>query len=423
MSDGVSMQNEWRNWPILVPCLAGIVTCVVHNYSLGVMIAPIEREFGWSRAEITTGPLIISIVAIFTGPLVGLAIDRLGPRRIALAGIVLYCAALAFLGTAGDSVTSWWLRWALLGLANMLILTTVWTAAVNATFHENRGKALAIVLSGTGIAAFTVPSLALYLVEQGGWRHAYLAMAVISFLVAAPAILLLFRCDLDLPARGARSIGGALPAPRAGAATRAALRSPTFVKLAAAILVFTLAGSGLTANAFPILRSHGFDEAASASLAGVLGIGSVTGRLCGGYLLDRFDAKWVAAISVLLPMAPIYFFLAHPGDYPIAALGWFVIGLSMGAEVDTVAYLAARHFGMRSFGTIFGTISGLTLAAAGLAPLAASAIYDARGSYDLALLAYIPAGLFTAGMFLMLGRYPVHAPDGDSDEAEPCLRA
>lgn len=400
-------RSEWRNWPVLVPSVLGVVMCVVHSYSLGVMIAPLEREFGWSRAEITTGPLIISIVAIVTGPLIGLAIDKYGPRKIALTGVVLYCAALALLGTSGPSISSWWIRWAVLGVANMFILTTVWTTAINSLFVVNRGKALALVLSGTGIAAFIVPGLTLFLIEQGGWRNTYFVMAALSFVLAAPVTFLLFRCMLD-PSR--RGDGPApllsLTAPPPGAQLREALRSSVFFKLTGAILLFTLAGSALTANAYPILRAQSFDPATAAQLAGLLGIGSIIGRLCGGVLLDHFDAKKVAAISVLLPVVPVLGFLAYPGSYLVGSLGWLVIGLAAGTEVDAVAYLVARHFGMRSFGTIFGTISGLTLFASGLAPLSANFVFDATGSYDAALMAVIPACLATAVVFLWLGRYP-----------------
>lgn len=387
--------------------------CVLHSYSLGVMIAPLEQEFGWSRAQITTGPLIISMIAIVTGPVIGLAIDKFGPRKIALSGTILYCAALAFLGTSGPSIYSWWMRWALLAVANMFILTTVWTTAVNSLFARNRGKALALALSGTGVAAFIVPSLTLFLIEQGGWRFTYFAMATISFAVVAPATFLLFRCQLD-PMHGLSQTAHtetSAPYPL-GAEWKEALRSPAFIKLTAAILLFTLAGSALTANAYPILRAQNFNAGTAAQLAGLLGVGSIIGRLAGGYLLDRFDAKTVAAFSVLLPIFPICAFLAYPGSYAIGSWGWLIIGLAAGTEVDAVAYLVARHFGMRNFGTIFGTISGLTLFSSGLAPLGANAVYDATGSYDWAMLAAIPACLVTAIIFMSLGRYPHYAPSG-----------
>ena len=135
-----------REWRILPPCLAGITLCSVHGYSLGVMIVPLEQEFGWTRAEISGGMFIISLIALFAAPMSGFATDRFGPRRIALFGIPLFGGCLALLSMATANIASWWGLWALLAVGNMFLLPTVWTKAINGRFDANRGIALAIAL-------------------------------------------------------------------------------------------------------------------------------------------------------------------------------------------------------------------------------------------------------------------------------------
>ena len=76
----------------------------LHGYSLGVMIVPLEQELGWTRAQISAGPLIISCIGLFAGPVVGLGIDRIGPRPIAIAGVLSTCSAIAFLATTTSDV-------------------------------------------------------------------------------------------------------------------------------------------------------------------------------------------------------------------------------------------------------------------------------------------------------------------------------
>jgi MFS family permease len=380
------------------------------------VIAPLEQEFGWSRAQITAGPLIISFIAVLTAPLAGLAIDRFGPRPIALFGIVFFCSALAFASTATPNIMSWWVRWAILGFANMFVLPTVWATAVSSLFQKSRGMALAITLSGTGITAAVVPSLTNYLVEQGGWRYAYVGLGLIFFVLVMPAAFFLFRGATDKARARARSGAKGRAAPAVtGIAPGQGLRSTSFLKLGAAAFVFTLAGSGLTANGVPILRAQGFDGAAAAGLAGLIGIGSIAGRLGGGYLLDRFDAKKIAALSVSTPILAIALFLWLPGMPWVAGLACLIIGLSVGTEVDAAAYLAARHFGMRSFGTIFGSVNGLILFAHGLAPIGASYVYDLTRSYDVFLWAAIPICLAAAALFLSLGRYPEFDQPAEAD--------
>ena len=84
-----------------------------------------------------------------------------------------------------------------------------------------------------------------------------------------------------------------------------------------------------------------------------------------------------------------------------------VLGLSIGTEVDACAYLAARHFGMRSFGTLFGAINGLLLFGTGFSPLASNYVYDVTKSYNPVLWSLIPLCVTAALLFLALGRYPV----------------
>ena len=394
-----------RNWRVLPPCMIGITLCSVHGYSLGVMIPVLEREFGWPRAEISMGMMIISMIALVGAPLVGIAIDRFGPRHIALAGILVFSFGLANLSNATD-LQSWWLLWVLLAVGNMLILPTVWTKAINACFDRNRGIALAIALCGTGIAAAFVPTLTNGLVEHYGWRGAYIGLGGIGAAVTFPLAWLLFRTPGDGGRRGSASRDPAEPAPQVqGISAREGFVQPGFLKLAGATLLFSITICALTTNLVPVLISRDLTPAAAAGIAGLLGLGSITGRIVGGFLLDRFDAAKVAAISVVMPVMTVALLLAFPGA-GMAAAACLILGLAVGTEVDCCAYLAARHFGLRSFGTLFGAMNGLMLFGNGIAPVLANHVYDVTKSYDIVLWIQIPACLGTALLFLLLGPYP-----------------
>jgi predicted MFS family arabinose efflux permease len=395
-----------QHWRVLPPCLLGITLCATHGYSLGVMIPVLERQFGWARAETSLGLLIISLIAVIAAPFVGLAIDRFGPRRIALGGILLFCFGLGMLSAAND-LSQWLLLWLLLGAGNMLILPTIWTKAINAYFDRNRGIALALALCGTGIAAAFVPSLTNALVEAFGWRGAYIGLGLIGAAITFPLSWLLFR----LPAPSDRPDRPAPPRQAQGVSAREGFAQPRFLKLAGATLLFSITTCALTTNLVPVLLARGMTPARAAAVAGLLGIGSITGRLVGGLLLDRFDAARVAAASVAMPLITVALLLAFPGD-KMAALGCLILGLSVGTEVDCCAYLTARHFGLKSFGTLFGTMNGLMLFGNGIAPAVANHVYDVTRSYDIVLWAQVPACLGTIVLFLLLGPYP------QLDEAE-----
>lgn len=415
--------NEFRQHGlILLPAMAGIMFCSIHGYSLGVMIGPLEQEFGWARAQISTGPLIVSLIALLVAPLVGMAVDRFGSRKIGLVGPILFAGAVALLSTATSDIRMWWALWLLLGVSSMFVIPTVWTAAINASFERNRGLALAIALCGTGIAAALYPTLTNVLVERFGWRGAYVGLAAISLAVVLPLVFLFFHGPGERKRNAA--VTQTEPPKLRGLALSEGLKSPRFIKLAAAATVFSVAICALTANAVPVLLGEDLDRTTAAATAGLIGIGSIIGRLGGGVLLDRFNAATVAACSVLTPIITVVILLFTQQSPFASGVAFFVLGLSVGTELDACAYLAARHFGMRSFGALFGAVNGLLLFGAGVAPLLANHVYDVTRSYDIVLWAIIPSCILTALLFLALGPYPSFEDDVEQEapaNAEPEL--
>jgi MFS family permease len=392
-----------QNWSLLPACMVGIMLCSLHGYSLGVMIPALEAEFGWPRAQISGGMMIVAMIALVGAPIAGIAVDRFGSRRIALFGILFFCTALALLATANSDVRSWWALWVLLAIGNMMILPTVWAKAINGRFDRNRGTALALALCGTGIASAFAPSLTQWLVEHYGWRTAYVALAGLGAAITFPIAWFWFH---PLDRSMASVVSGQQAQVLTGYSVHEGIRRPIFYKLAFAIWLFSVSICALTTNAYPVLLAQGLMPQTAAATAGLMGIGSIGGRLLGGYLLDRFDAGKVGAASVCFPCLTVALLLAFPGSAPAAGLACLVLGLAIGTEVDCCAYLAGRHLGLKSFGTLFGAMNGLMLFGNGIAPVVANHIYDVTRSYDIVLWAQIPACLATAAMFLSLGKYP-----------------
>src|SRR5262249_9156451 len=144
--------SEWRiHWPVVAVGFVGVTPATGHIYSLGGMIGPGERELGWTRAQISSGLTIQSTRGRLMGPLVGMCIDRFGPRRIAIAGCALYCLMIGLLSTVGADIWSWRALWIGIAIGQSFISPTVWTAAVSSLFVANRGMAQALTLSGTGM--------------------------------------------------------------------------------------------------------------------------------------------------------------------------------------------------------------------------------------------------------------------------------
>jgi predicted MFS family arabinose efflux permease len=375
-------------------------------FMMGVMIKPIEQEFGWSRAEITSGPMIYSVAAVPLGPLLGWAVDRFGPRRIAIVGVLITSVAYALFAATTASIWSWWALWGLFAIIATPVKPVVWAAGVSSFFFETRGLALAVMLCGTAVCSTLVPGLTNHLVESHGWRATFVAMSGIWALVIFPPVLFFFRGAADAKGkRGART-STAAPVQLPGLPPRQALMSWRHLRLQLASIAVVLGTVTCGLSLVPILESLGHTRAAAAQLAGIIGITSILGRLVGGYLLDRLNANAVAAFMVALPVATCVILLALPASLAAAAVAIVILGLAMGTELDAVAYLTARHFGLRSFGVLYGTISGIQALSTGLGPFIVNFIYDITKSYQVALELFIPVNLLGAAMFLSLGRFP-----------------
>jgi MFS family permease len=397
---GGRAENEWRlYWPLLLVGLAGMMLSTMSIYTLGVMVAPLEQEFGWSRTQIFTGPLIFAIVGFFVAPVTGGFVDRVGPRKIGLVGVPLLCLAVAMLSQATAWPPSWWILWFFVSVATSICGPTVWAAGVNSRFIRNRGLALATILCGAALGGAVIPAFTEWLVEQVGWRQTYVVVAAVGMAVAFPLVVFLLRSPADRPVARTDGEGNA-------GSLRKVYFSLRFVMLLTAIVLFAFPVSAVIVNMVPILTGNGFGRAAAAQLAGLIGLGAIVGRLCGGFLLDRLRANYVTGACLMIPSITGVILLNFPHSPEAVSIALVVMGLSLGTEMDACGYLTAQYFGLRNFGKVFGVICGLLALSNGIAPMAASFVYDHTHNYMAVLWLIIPATIASGLIVFCLGRPP-----------------
>lgn len=402
--DRRAARSEWQaGWPLPPVAALGVAVASAPAYALGMFFAPLEQAFGWSRAQTSSGLFALSAVAIVTIPLMGRLVDLHGARRIALPSMILFSLAFAALALAQPAIWTWWALWMLLALAGAGINPVVWTAAVASRFDKGRGLAMAITLSGAGIGTAAAPVLSAWLIGAYGWRAAYAGMGALFALVMLPLMLLFFHGAGDLqrrasPAPAARG-GAELP----GMTFREGLRHGKFQRLVAATFLIAFGLLALVVHFVPIVTSAGLSTAQAAEAAAFIGVGSITGRLFAGFLLDRVSATLVGCAAFLLPVAVVLALLPWAGDAAMIVPIALLLGLSLGSEVDVVAYLASRHVGLKRFGALFGICMSAMALATGVGPWVAGLIFDAFGSYDYFLIAAAPLFLTAALLIASLG--------------------
>jgi len=384
---------------------AGCGLSSISFYTHGVFVAAISGDTAWSRGQVQFGVTIMILMAVITAPAIGWLIDRYTARRIALASIPLYGLTLASLALTTDEIWTYYVLWACMSILAAGTLPITWTRVVNSWFDDYRGIALGITLAGTGLAATFAPSYVVWLISEIGWRGAYMALAITITAISLPGVYFLFNEPSRENGDGADAISP--PARQASGVTlHRAISGYRFWALGFALLLVAAGISGLITNLVPLLVDKGLTASAAAGYAGLIGISVIAGRLLAGILVDHLWAPLVAAIFLSAP-AIAAIVLTGQNIAPIMlGTSALIIGLAAGAELDLLAFLASRYFGLKHYGAIYGALYVFFSIGAGIAPAGFGRAFDVFGNYNVVLFAVAGMSIIGAALMLLLGKYP-----------------
>ena len=387
-----------RHWLLVLVCAVGIGVGVssLPFYTQGLFIEAWIADFGWTRAQASLGILGSTLALAAVLPFIGSIVDRYGlvtPVMISLLGLSL---AYVLLGMFVQSIATFVILAMLQAILGSASSPLAYTRAINAVFNKQRGLALGVALSGAGVAATFGPTLISNAIDAFGWRGAYYAMALFTLVVGAVIILVLSRLN------GAKTAVN-IDMEAANRDFLVAKASRTYWTIMAAIFCLSLGLGGLMIHFVPILLDLGLTTSAAVKIAGVIGIAVVLGRLLVGFAVDRIFAPWVA-IAILFTCICGVLALALLGS-TVAVPAAFVIGFSVGAEVDLIGYLVARYFGIQAYGQIYGRQYSAFLIATGLSPVILGAVRDATGTYTASLFIAAAFMIVSAALFAKLPKF------------------
>jgi MFS family permease len=421
MAEGATASQEWRaGWTVVIACMAGMTLLGLGFLTIPTFVAPLEREFHWTRGQFSSAFLLYAGASVFLAPVVGRVLDRWGVRRLALAGCVLVGIAWALFATLTGSIVQWLLLWLFLASACQMIMVTVWSAAISSYFTVSRGLALAVTMGANGGTQLIAPNLTNYLIEHQGWRPAFVIMGLgWGTVVTLLCFFLLKDRRAPQPAEAAATSAAEIP----GYTVREGVRSPSFIKLTAAVFLCYLLTNALMLHLVPLLESRGLGHDPAVWIYSSLGITGAAANVASGYLVDRLPAKPVAVFLVALPAIACALLLQPSASFWQRFIAANIFGIAAGGQMPALVYLATRHFGLRSFGTLFGFVGSAMAIASAVGPFLAGQLFDRAHSYTLFLTLCIPLALVGGLVVLFLGRYPVFVDPAETPKAGDPLTA
>jgi len=393
-------------WRVLILALVGVATSSssLLLYSFSSMVIPLQTAMGWDRAQLQAAITALSLGTIVASQLAGWLNLRYGLRRVTLVSLVALALSVWALTGINGSIWSLYLGFFLVPLAGLGTLQVTWSHLVNLWFEENRGLALAIILSGSGLAAIGLPLITAWAIGRWNWQAGFLALGLLPVLLALPLALRWLMPTADAHHHSARP--QIVTETAGGLMLGEALRSWRFWVCNLSMTLVVSCVVGMVTNIVPLLQDRGLSALQAAQIFSSFGVSLILGRLVVGYLIDRLWAPAVASLALLMPAFACGIFAYGDSTIAMYTLATLLVGVGAGAEFDIAAFLIARYFGMRDYGRLFGAHLGLITAGAAISPLLFALLYSFTGGYSAMLL--FSGVCFVVGplLLLTLGGYP-----------------
>ena len=351
-----------------------------------VFLLPLEREFGWTRSQLTGVYAIYLLVNAFTAPLVGLLFDRLGPRWV-------YGAGVACLGTAfflAQRLSSLWQFYlfvgVLIGLAVSLNGMVPGSALLARWYRARLSTAIGIAFSAVGVGTVVFVPLTQLLVTHYDWRFAYRVLGV-ALLLLVPLVLFAIPWRRFAAGHAEHQARVKSEVPGAGWTLHKVLRTRIYWGLAQVFFCTSIGMYGIVVQLVAFLIDAGFSPLGAASTFGVIGMLSSISIMSSGFIADRFGIRRTVTVSFLGTATGMLLLIAITRWPSALLLGLFVpvFGLCMGTRGPIISSICARHFAGPRVATIYGTIYATNALGAAIGSLMGGVLHDLSEGYVVGL--------------------------------------
>lgn len=393
-------------WIVAAVAFLALVGAAGFRAAPGVLMVPLQQEFGWSTTVLSAAVSINLVLFGLTAPFAAALMERFGVRAVTATALVLIgmgSALTVLVNQSWQILLTWGL---LIGLGTGSMALVFAATIANTWFTKSRGLVIGILTAGSAAGQLVFLPVIAVLAQDPGWRQASLLIAagalavvplVLKFLKNSPADVGVLPYGVEpADAEAAETEAAAAPekSPRTNAAVRAlqvlrrASKVRTFWALAAGFAICGATTNGLIGTHFiPSAHDHGMPETTAAGLLAVVGIFDIIGTIASGWLTDRFNPRILLAVyyqfrGIGLLVLPL---LLNAEVQPSMIVFVVIYGLDWVATVPPTAAICRETFGADG-SVVFGWVFAAHQLGAAAAAIAAGALRDATGHYTYAWL-------------------------------------
>jgi len=351
-----------------------------------VFVLPLERDYGWTRSQLTSVYSIYLLMHGFTSPLVGMIFDRLGPRWVYTTGLACMCGAF-FLAAGLSNLWQFYLFvGGLVGIGVSLTGMVPGSALIARWYRERLSTAIGIAFSAAGVGTIIFVPLTQQLVGDYGWRLAYRVLGT-ALLILVPVVAFLvpwsrFYAGHPERVQSARVAGGG-----AGWTLHSAMRSSLYWGLCQVFFFTAAAMFTVMVQLVAFFVDVGFSPITAASAFGALGFMSAISVMGSGFTSDRFGYRQTitATFAGTATGMALLLVLTYVPSPLLLVLFVPIFGLCMGVRGPIVSSISTRYFAGPNVATIYGTIYATNAIGAAFGSLMGGLLHDLTGGYRAGL--------------------------------------
>jgi sugar phosphate permease len=405
-------------WMVAVGCAMRMLGGGFHLYGFTIFFLPITQELGLSRAATSLVFSLARAEGAIEGPVAGYLIDRLGPRPMMLAGVLL--SGVGYMLLAGvDSYSG--LLAVYLGVISLsfsagfmhspMVLANTW-------FIRRRALAMTLISAAIGIGGTVITPALAFAVQTWGWRQGSFLAGLGLILIGVPVALLAKRSPESMgllpdgvPAREDKPAsastqaiprGENVPEKEANLTLREAMRTAAFWMMILATTTRGAVFNSITVHFVPIMVWKGVSEQQAALMLATMALMSLPCHLLVGWIADFVNKPRLMAACMVMGAGSILFLAYGEGKW---SLWTFTVLFTFMEAIFPVGWATVGDFfGRKSFATIRGTMSFFYLWGPALGPVVTGAVYDSYQSYGPMMSAFVMLSLIAGCLYAFLTR-------------------